>query len=84
MGCEKCLELLSEFLDGEIVREEREGLLFRTGDVDGLTTALHRLAQDRNLRDSLGASARQRVVASYSWQAHCVALDRILRKIARA
>ena len=26
MGCEKCLELLSEFLDGEIVREEREYL----------------------------------------------------------
>ncbi len=68
----------------EIVREEREGLLFRTGDVDGLTTALNSLAQNPQLRAHLGASARQRVVACYSWQAHCVALDRILRKIAHA
>ncbi|HEX8599618.1 MAG TPA: glycosyltransferase family 4 protein [Chloroflexia bacterium] len=68
----------------EIVREEREGLLFCTGDVGGLASALHRLVEDPGLRDRLGASARQRVVANYSWQAHCAALDRILRTIAHA
>jgi glycosyltransferase involved in cell wall biosynthesis len=68
----------------DIVREGREGLLFITGDIDGLVLALGRLAGDAGLRERLGESARQRVVANYSWQAHCVALDRILRKIAHA
>lgn len=66
----------------EIVRDGSEGLLYPTGDVDGLISALGRLATDAELRNRLGASARQRVVANYSWQAHCAALDVILRKIA--
>lgn len=68
----------------DIVREGQEGLLFPTGDIDGLTSALGRLAGDAELRERLGRSGRQRVVANYSWQAHCAALDRILRKIAHA
>jgi glycosyltransferase involved in cell wall biosynthesis len=68
----------------EIVREGREGLLFPTGDVDRLASALAPLSTDAGLRERLGASARQRAVANYSWQAHCAALDGILRKIAHA
>jgi glycosyltransferase involved in cell wall biosynthesis len=68
----------------DIVRQGREGLLFPTGDIDGLTSALGRLAGDAELRERLGRPARQRVVANYSWQAHCAALDRLLRKIAHA
>jgi glycosyltransferase involved in cell wall biosynthesis len=68
----------------EIVRDGQEGLLFPTGDVEGLTSALERLSTDAELRSRLGASARRRVVANYSWQAHCAALDGILRKIVRA
>ena len=68
----------------DIVREGREGLLFHAGDIGDLTSALGRLAGDAGLRERLGESARQRVVANYSWQAHCAALDRILRKIAGA
>jgi glycosyltransferase involved in cell wall biosynthesis len=68
----------------EIVREGREGLLFPTGDIDRLASALARLSGDVGLRERLGGSARQRIVANYSWQAHCAALDGILRKIAHA
>ncbi|HET6313248.1 MAG TPA: glycosyltransferase family 4 protein [Chloroflexia bacterium] len=68
----------------DIVREGQEGLLFPTGDIDGLISALARLAGDAGLRERLGQSGRQRVVANYSWQAHCAALDRLLRKIAHA
>jgi len=67
----------------DIVRDGTDGLLYRTGDIDGLTNALSRLAADAELRTRLGASARERVVAKYSWQSHCAALDKILRKIAR-
>lgn len=65
----------------EIVRDRKEGLLYETGDIEGLVASLSQLAGNEPLRVRLGASARQRVVANYSWQAHCVALDRILREI---
>lgn len=68
----------------EIVRDGREGLLFPTGDIDGLVSSLRTLSHGAELRRRLGASARERVVANYSWQAHCAALDRILRTIAHA
>jgi glycosyltransferase involved in cell wall biosynthesis len=68
----------------EIVRDAKEGLLFPTGDINGLVSSLRTLSHDAALRSRLGASARERVVANYSWQAHCAALDRILRKIAHA
>ena len=66
----------------EIVRNGEEGLLYRPGDIAGLVRALDRLACDPGLRLTLGASARQRVTARYSWAAHCRSLDRILSEIA--
>lgn len=66
-----------------IVREGHEGLLHPSGDVTALKSALSRLEADANLRSTMGASARARVVEHYSWQAHCKALDDILREIAR-
>ena len=66
-----------------IVREGQEGLLYPSGDVDALKTALSKLEGDAEMRRRMGASARERVVEHYSWQAHCEALDGILREIAR-
>ena len=68
----------------EIVRHEREGLLYRSGDIAGLADALRTLERDGERRTSMGASARARVVERYSWRAHCEALDRILRGMAHA
>jgi glycosyltransferase involved in cell wall biosynthesis len=65
-----------------IVRHEHEGLLYPSGDVAALTAALARLETAPDLRAQMGASARQRVVEHYSWQAHCKALDAILKEIA--
>jgi len=67
-----------------IVREGEEGLLYPTGDLDALVGALSCLEGDADLRRKMGASARERVVANYSWREHCVALDGILKKIAHA
>jgi glycosyltransferase involved in cell wall biosynthesis len=63
----------------EIVRHGREGFLYPTGDVDALAGALRELERDGERRRAMGRSARERVVERYSWRAHCVALDRILR-----
>jgi len=66
-----------------IVRHEHEGLLYRSGDVDGLLTALQRLEKDRDLGNRLGASARIRVEENYSWEKHCRELDHLLQGMAR-
>jgi glycosyltransferase involved in cell wall biosynthesis len=42
---------------GEIVRNERTGLLIRAGDAAALETALGRLAADASLRRRLGDEA---------------------------
>jgi glycosyltransferase involved in cell wall biosynthesis len=64
-------------LDG-IVREGLEGLLYPVGDAAALTAAIRDLAGDAGLRARLGESARARVVAHYSWDAHCAQLEQIL------
>ncbi|MDQ2809950.1 MAG: glycosyltransferase family 4 protein [Chloroflexota bacterium] len=61
-----------------IVREGQEGLLYPAGDDAALTAAIRRLVDAADLRASLGAAARVRVVARYSWAAHCAQLETIL------
>ena len=66
-----------------IVRDGREGRLYREGDRAGLVAALTALLDDDAGRRAMGAAARARVVAEYSWAAHCRALDGILRCLTR-
>jgi len=65
----------------EIVREDREGLFFSEGDAPGLSAAISRLADDRPLRERLGQSARERVVARYSWDVHCAQIEAVLARV---
>ena len=58
----------------ELVADGREGLLYDPADEDALAATLERLC-DARLRDALGAAARARAVAHYSWTAHCRALN---------
>jgi glycosyltransferase involved in cell wall biosynthesis len=66
----------------EIVRDGQEGLHFREADAADLAEKIARLADDALLRRRLGQSARERVVARYSWRRHCEQLDAVLRRIA--
>ena len=63
----------------QIVRDGREALIYDPGDVNGLADALTRLV-DPVPRQVLGAAARARAVADFSWSTHCLALDQALRK----
>jgi glycosyltransferase involved in cell wall biosynthesis len=65
----------------EIVREGQEGWHFREADPQDLARVLTRLADDPGLRQRMGTSARERVVARYSWAAHCEQLERVLLRI---
>lgn len=62
----------------EVIREGREGALFPEGDVPALADAIARVLADPATARALGAAARARVVAHYSWQRHCADLERIL------
>jgi glycosyltransferase involved in cell wall biosynthesis len=66
----------------EIIRPGCEGLLFPEGDVKELArTILALLAptdEAKATREAMGQSARERVSALYSWQAHCVSLNKII------
>lgn len=65
----------------EIVREGQEALHFGEADPSSLAAAIVRLADDAPLRARLGASARERVAARYSWAVHCAQLEAVLAKV---
>jgi glycosyltransferase involved in cell wall biosynthesis len=67
-----------------IVREGQEAVFFADGDATSLANALVQLAGDAALRQRLGRSARDRVVANYSWAAHCAQVEGVLRQVVRA
>jgi glycosyltransferase involved in cell wall biosynthesis len=48
------------------VRDEREGLIVPPGDIDAIASAIERLAGDRELRERLGAAARDRYESAYT------------------
>ncbi|HEY3787244.1 MAG TPA: glycosyltransferase [Urbifossiella sp.] len=51
--------------NGEIIRQEREGLLFPRGDATGCATAFRRLFQDPEWAAELGATGRNRIGKHY-------------------
>ncbi len=64
-----------------IVRPGREGLLVAEGDVDGLASAMANLLDTPDRARAMGRSARERVVAEYSWEKHCERLERVLEDL---
>lgn len=53
----------------EVLVHERNALLVAPDDVDGWVTAVNRLIADPDLRQQLGQTARQDLLAHYTWQA---------------
>jgi glycosyltransferase involved in cell wall biosynthesis len=54
---------------GQLIRDGVTGLLVPPGDAAALGAAIERLANDPTLRQRLGRSARQYVLASHTWSA---------------
>lgn len=65
-----------------IVRAGREGLLVAEGDVAGLATAMGALLEEPRRAQTMGRSARERVMAEYSWEKHCRRLEKVLEEVA--
>ena len=64
----------------QLVEHGKEGLLYDPADAGALASTLAALA-DSQLRQRLGAAARERAVREYGWKAHCEALDRRFRQL---
>lgn len=64
----------------QIVRHEQEGLLYKEGDAGAMDAAILRLLDDPPLAKRLGANARARVVAEYSWARHAERLEQALQE----
>ena len=64
-----------------IIRPEQEGLLYEEGDVAAMARAIGSLLEDRDRARAMGRAAREHVVAHYSWQLHCEALDPIVKEM---
>jgi glycosyltransferase involved in cell wall biosynthesis len=55
---------------GEVIEDERTGLLTPPGDAGAAARAVVRLLEDPGLRERLGAGALHEAESSYSWVAH--------------
>jgi glycosyltransferase involved in cell wall biosynthesis len=51
-----------------LIRHEKDGLLARCGDIEGLAAALARLADDAGLRRALGEAGRLRTRGEFDWE----------------
>ncbi len=63
---------------GEVLRHNETAWMVKPGNAMSLMLGLKALADDEELRRSLGQAARQEVLAHYTWQAHT---QRILDEI---
>ncbi len=61
-----------------IVRDGNEGVLYPEGDVAALAAAIGRLLDAPEHARVMGQNGRARVVAHFSWEQHCLALEQVL------
>ncbi len=64
----------------ELIRNREEGLLVAPSDVEGLSRAIERLLENRDLRLHLGRAGRRRVLEDYDLQKNTAALAEAFRK----
>jgi glycosyltransferase involved in cell wall biosynthesis len=55
---------------GEVLEDRKTALLAPPGDVDALAGGIARLADDRTLRECLGAEARRVALERHTWREH--------------
>ncbi len=68
----------------ELIASEEQGLLVAPSDEQGLTEAIRRLLDDVDLRRSIGAAARAKVLCSYDLNKNVTLLGEIFRRRLRA
>ena len=67
----------------EMVEDGRSGLLVPPNDADALAAALRRLLSDVDLREQLGAAARERVLDRFDLNVVWRRFDALYRQVSR-
>ena len=67
----------------ELVREGKTGLLYRTGDVDQLTSAIECLISHPEMAEKMGAAGLEQVRSGYGPEAHYAALIGLYERLAK-
>ena len=66
---------------GGVIRDEKDGLLVRCGDIAALAAALLRLSRDAELRHRLGAAGLERTWKEFEWTDKFEIVRRVYREI---
>lgn len=66
---------------GWVVRDEKDGLLVRCGDVNGLAAALLRLSADPGLRQRLGTAGLERTRHEFEWTDKFALVRRVYEEV---
>ncbi len=67
---------------GWVIRDEKDGLLVRCGDINGLAAALRRLSDDAELRRHLGVAGLERTWHEFAWSDKFEIVRRVYREMA--
>jgi len=65
----------------ELVVDGRTGILYPFGDIDALAAALLRLADDAQLRASMGAAGHARLQANYSIENYVAGVEQVFAEV---
>jgi glycosyltransferase involved in cell wall biosynthesis len=68
----------------DVVRDGEDGFLVETGDVESLAERLAQLAEDPQLRHTMGEAGRSRVLTRYSVERLIDDIDRLYRSLLAA
>jgi sugar transferase (PEP-CTERM/EpsH1 system associated) len=67
----------------EIIRDRLDGLLCRSGDVDSLTACLAALCEDKDLRERLAVTGRERVKSMFGLDRMIERYEQLYRRVYR-
>jgi glycosyltransferase involved in cell wall biosynthesis len=81
MACGKPVVACYDGASRNLVVDGYNGVLIRSGDVIGLSSALIRLLKDTELAKNLGVNARRHVEKYHNWNVITGELDRLLMKL---
>ncbi|MDW7972575.1 MAG: glycosyltransferase family 4 protein [Thermodesulfovibrio sp.] len=62
----------------EILKHKVDAYLVKPGDIDGMARAMKELIYDKNLREYIGRNAREKVIASFTWDKHVQRIIEVL------
>jgi glycosyltransferase involved in cell wall biosynthesis len=66
---------------GWVIRDEKDGLLVRCGDISGLAAAILRLCRDARLRHFLGLAGLERTRSEFEWTAKFELVRQVYREV---